>query len=263
MPTAIDHVIILGDDLDTAVAQYQRLGFTVTPGGRHPRFTHNALIPFEDGTYLELIAFYEQPKPGSDETHRWHRHLATGGGLVDYAVGASSVEATSASATSRGIEMSAPVQGGRQRPDGIDIRWRSVMPAGENGGALPFVIEDQTDRSLRVPADAATHANGSRGVHSIVVAVRDLDAAVARYCGLLGRDTMAGDGTAEQDDATGVFFMIGPHRVEVVTPNADGPMQELLDRRGDGVYELLLLAGQDVSIDPVVASNARIRLVSA
>jgi hypothetical protein len=57
--------------------------------------------------------------------------------------------------------------------------------------------------------------------------------------------------------------MIGPHRVEVVTPNADGPMKKLLDHRGDGVYELLLLAGQDVSIDPVGASNARIRLVSA
>ncbi|HUG14627.1 MAG TPA: VOC family protein, partial [Thermomicrobiales bacterium] len=224
MLTGIDHVVILANDLEVAVEQYERLGFTVTPGGRHPRFTHNALIPFQDGTYLELIAFYEQPRPGSVETHRWHRHLANGGGLVDFALGASDVAAVQATASAAGVAMNGPVQGGRKRPDGVDIRWKSVMPDGVNAGAIPFVIEDETERSLRVPADGARHANGARGVSSLIVAVCELDVATARYTGLLGRDSSAAGGTANVEHARGVEYSIGSHRVEVVAPTEDGPM---------------------------------------
>ena len=39
MPTAIDHVVILVEDLDQAVRQYEQLGFTVVPGGKHARYT--------------------------------------------------------------------------------------------------------------------------------------------------------------------------------------------------------------------------------
>ncbi len=31
----IDHVIVIGRDLDALAGQYRALGFTVTPGGRH------------------------------------------------------------------------------------------------------------------------------------------------------------------------------------------------------------------------------------
>lgn len=263
MITGLDHVIILADDLNTAIGQYEKLGFTVTPGGKHPRFTHNALIPFSDGTYLELIAFYEQPEPGSDETHRWHKHLSTGGGLVDHAVGATDVEEVQRAAQQRGVALSGPAPGARSRLDGIDIRWRSVIPEGENIGAIPFVIEDITDRGLRVPAEGAEHANGTRGVHSLVVAVRDLDVALARYAALLGRDGAPGDGQVEREDARGAYFIVGPQRVEVVTPTGDGPMRELLNRRGDSVFELVLSATESRAIDPNDAANARIRLSSA
>jgi len=263
MITGIDHVVILADDLDGAIRQYQHVGFKVTPGGKHPRFTHNALVPFADGTYLELIAFYELPEAGSDETHRWHRHLATGGGLVDYAVGATDVEEVKQSASERGVALAGPVAGARTRPDGVAIRWRSVMPEGANVGAAPFVIEDETDRGLRVPSDRARHANHATGVEAVVIAVRDLDAAVTRHAALLGRDNVSGDGEVERDGARGVFFMVGPHRVELVTPTGDVPMQELLDRRGDSVFELVLRSDQHGDLQPGEAANARIRFVPA
>ena len=68
----IDHIVIVVRDLARASADYARAGFTVTPGGEHTGgATHNALITFADGAYLELLAF---KVPGKTE-HRWDRYF--------------------------------------------------------------------------------------------------------------------------------------------------------------------------------------------
>src|ERR1041384_7550234 len=69
MIRAIDHIVILVNDLAAAIADYTALGFTVTPGGEHTGgATHNALVGFDDGVYFELIAFKE---PSRQQDHRW------------------------------------------------------------------------------------------------------------------------------------------------------------------------------------------------
>ena len=79
MFTGIDHVAIVVNDLESAIASYMRAGFTVVRGGKHPIGTHNALIAFADGSYLELIAFL---KPNTD--HPWQLALEKGSGIVDF-----------------------------------------------------------------------------------------------------------------------------------------------------------------------------------
>ena len=60
MLTRLDHLVILVDDLDLAAADYERLGFAVTLGGEHADgLTRNALIPFDDGSYFELVSFLD------------------------------------------------------------------------------------------------------------------------------------------------------------------------------------------------------------
>ncbi len=60
MLIGIDHVLIAVEDLDIAVETYERLGFQVLRGGKHPNMgTHNALVPLADGTYLELIGVWD------------------------------------------------------------------------------------------------------------------------------------------------------------------------------------------------------------
>src|SRR5690348_11089735 len=80
---SIDHIVILANELEQAIADYTALGFSVVRGGEHPGgATHNALIAFTDGAYLELIAF-KQPA----ERQRWWQLGQRGGeGLVDYAL---------------------------------------------------------------------------------------------------------------------------------------------------------------------------------
>ena len=57
MIQGIDHLVIVVKDLDQATRDYRELGFNVVAGGQHPVGSHNALIAFEDGSYLEIIAF--------------------------------------------------------------------------------------------------------------------------------------------------------------------------------------------------------------
>ena len=60
MLTELDHLVILAEKLEDAVAGYEELGFRVTPGGEHADgLTRNALVPFTDGTYLGLVAFVD------------------------------------------------------------------------------------------------------------------------------------------------------------------------------------------------------------
>ncbi|MBN2432561.1 MAG: VOC family protein [Acidobacteria bacterium] len=55
-----DHVVVAVRDLASARQTYQRLGFSVRPGRRHPNSVSNAFVKLMDGTELELLTA-EQP----------------------------------------------------------------------------------------------------------------------------------------------------------------------------------------------------------
>ncbi|HEV2067768.1 MAG TPA: VOC family protein, partial [Thermomicrobiales bacterium] len=83
MPTQIDHVVVVARHLDRAIAGAERAGFTVVPGGEHAGGqSHNALIAFRDGTYIELFAFIDPDQQSAQAL--WTR-LWQGSGLADVA----------------------------------------------------------------------------------------------------------------------------------------------------------------------------------
>lgn len=263
MGLMIDHVVILGQDLDETSRQYEALGFQVTPGGRHPRFTHNALITFADSSYLELIAFHEMPAAdGAGGTHRWAQYVAQGGGLIDFAVAADDLDGMLAEMAQNDGSHRGPVPGARNRPDGVEIAWKMGQHRNDipNVGHLPFLIEDVTPRELRVPSEGATHANGVRGIHSLVIAVNDLDTAVKRYAAMVGSDPVAP--TLDVDGAQTAAFQVGPHQVVLAQASGSGDVSDEIARKGEGPFELRLLANAERIIAPSDASAARIRFVT-
>ena len=159
----LDHVVYVARDLAAAVDDHKRQGYTVTPGGEHAGgVTHNALVCFADGSYLELVAF-RRPDP----THRWWRH-ASSGGFADFALLSDDL-ARDLSAL-KDLVVREAAEGGRTRPDDVSLRWRAAFLR----APLPFLIEDLTPRELRVPGgEAVRHANGVTGVATIVVGARD------------------------------------------------------------------------------------------
>jgi len=220
---ALDHVVIAVADLEQAIADYRSLGFTVTPGGRHPgRTSHNALIVFEDGAYIELIAW-----TAPNDAERWNVvHRAHGDGFMDFALIPEDLPRATAEAKARGLPLNGPIDGGRVRPDGVELEWQTARQATFD---LPFFCGDVTPRALRVPeGDGRRHANGALGVSRLVVAVRDLAVSRARYGALLGRDVL--DDTIQVDST----------RIILEEANGDASSQwravadERLRRQGEG-----------------------------
>jgi catechol 2,3-dioxygenase-like lactoylglutathione lyase family enzyme len=179
MIIGIDHVVILVHDLATASSDYRSLGFTVTPGGDHADgATHNALIVFADGTYLELLAFKRKAPE-----HRWWRHAASGEGLIDWALLPDAIAEDIALARQQGVTLDGPIAGGRLRPDGQQIAWEMGIPHTPD---LPFLCGDVTPRHLRVPeGDMRMHPNGVMGIGGITIAVNDIHASLPRYRALI------------------------------------------------------------------------------
>jgi catechol 2,3-dioxygenase-like lactoylglutathione lyase family enzyme len=245
MSLKLDHIVIAVHDLERTIADYGALGFHVLRGGDHPgRATHNALVVFGDGSYLELIAWRE-PSP----TERWWQLLQKHGeGIVDFALLPRDTATTVADAKARGLALEGPLDGGRVRPDGERLRWQTARATSAD---LPFLCGDLTPRALRVPeGDVRMHANGVLGVASLAVAVRDLDATLARYRALLGSsvsddaDTHIGEPVAVPGSNVRVAVIaLGQSVLVLSSPRENGSgssLDQRLAARGEGPYALVL-----------------------
>ena len=168
MPARLDHLVILVRDLEEATGDYGRLGFRVTPGGEHADgLTRNALVPFGDGTYLELVAFVD-PEDRRDNVWGWRGFLPEEG-LIDFCVASDGIREDLERLSGLGLEVEDLGEGGRRLPGGGEIRWRSASIA-QKGRVLPFLIEDVTPRRMRVPGGpAADHPNGAKGVSRLEI----------------------------------------------------------------------------------------------
>ena len=218
MLTRLDHLVILVRDLELASADYERLGFAVTPGGEHADgLTRNALVPFEDGTYLELVSFLD-PEDPADNVWGW-RGFYPQEGLIDYCAASDDLDADLGRLESLGFGVDGPDDGGRRLPDGTQIRWRSARIRQE-GRIFPFLIEDLTRRELRVPGGTATrHPNGATGISRLHISAFDPEEVAASLAALADTEAPVRFGacalspvTAQHRDATG----FGPSAVELV-----------------------------------------------
>jgi catechol 2,3-dioxygenase-like lactoylglutathione lyase family enzyme len=205
MSLPLDHIVIAVDDLETASRDYHALGFTVVQGGVHAnRATHNALVAFEDGTYLELLAATGEPLlPGLID---FGALLKDGEGLAGFALRSADLDADAARLRTAGFAVGDVIPGERRRTDGTILRWKLALL---DGGFAPFLIEDVTPREWRVPSGPAvtTHANSALGLRGVDIAVRDMTSAEQRYTQLLGALEPSSPVTLREagDGATGLY----------------------------------------------------------
>jgi hypothetical protein len=222
--TRLDHLVILVRDLELVSADYERLGFAVTPGGEHADgLTRNALVPFQDGTYLELVSFLD-PEDPADNVWGWRRFYPQEG-LIDYCAASDDLDADVERLASLGFGVEGPEDGGRRLPDGTSIRWRSARIRQE-GRIFPFLIEDLTPRDLRVPGGPETrHPNGSIGVSRLEISAPDKDSAANLLAALADTAPPVRFGSctlrpveARDEDAQGP----GPSAVELAVGDTGG-----------------------------------------
>ena len=162
MTLQFDHAIVAVHNLDAAIQDYSDLGFTVSRGGVHAnRATHNALITFENATYIELLALTgESPLPGLVD---FSVLLRNGEGLVGYALRSDDLEADAARLQADGFSVGEIIPGERRRADGTLVQWKLALL---DGGFAPFLIQDMTPIERRISNDPAitTHANREKEI---------------------------------------------------------------------------------------------------
>lgn len=169
----LDHVVILLPHEDVAnPPEWLTKHFTISPGGRHADGkTENKLVLLSDGTYLELIAFTSE---NSRQGHWWDKPY----GVVDFALTTPDEDFLELSAikdrlakTDTDISYQSPKEGGRLRPDGVELKWRVTFPINCSRGEAPFWCHDVTPRDRRVPGteDNTSHPSGVLGMAGVEV----------------------------------------------------------------------------------------------
>ena len=183
-PIAIDHVTIAGRNLD-ALRKAFAAETRIAPeyGGPHSNHaTEMAIVSFPDGSYLELMGIQANPDPKAVDEHVWSKALRNNAGPCAFAIRTPDVNAETARLKAAGVPVGPAERSGRTRPDGVRLDWETAtVGPGARGSLFPFLIRDFTPREKRVyPAGKPTTDRFS-GVAEVVIAVRDLPAAIAQY----------------------------------------------------------------------------------
>ena len=176
----VDHASVCAGDLAGLQEAFSSAGLATDYGGPHANgVTHMALLGFDDGSYLELIA---PQKAGVTEGSNWSKLMAADAGPCAWAVSTADAKQDSETIKANGVVAGAPTPGSRKRPDGLSIEWTTVdLGSGTTGGSLPFLIEDRTPHNWRVQPSASVKESGLTGIEIVVLAVNDLNTAVALF----------------------------------------------------------------------------------
>ena len=206
---SFDHAVIVVPSLETAIENFTTLGFQVQRGGANGP-THNALIYFSDGTYIELITpihrsarivfrtlhlagllgLLARRQPGV--MARFVHWFGAPAGLRDWCIRCASLDKTVENFRALGLKTSDAMKFSRKRPDGQVAKWRLAGPLDTS---LPFLIEDTSPTQIRVPfEDNCNHPNGVTGVSALVLSGA-AQAATVQSLQQLFPDTAAPDST--------------------------------------------------------------------
>ncbi len=244
MIARFDHGVIAVRDLAEAITRFQRLGFGVSPGGRHTgRGTYNAIIRL-GLDYLELLSIYDVNEigarglNGASLAEFLQRHE---GGLAGYALATVNIGEDARRFATTALEAEGPFAMQRLRPDGHQLSWQLLVPGGTPWRRpWPFLIQWETPDAERLSWEQpGVHPNGAASVAGIALAVHDLEDVIKLYEGPLGL-SLAGQDEVPALHARRASFRVGTFRIDLLAPLDAGPVQQMLDLLGEGPFELTL-----------------------
>ena len=122
MQLTVDHVTICGSDLDSMRRACEVIGLASEYGGPHAnRATHMALVGFEDGSYLELIAPFAPEAEATGMMGGWAKYMRENAGPSAWAVASDDIRTDVQHLRSAGIQVCGPGATARIRP----ANWNS------------------------------------------------------------------------------------------------------------------------------------------
>src|SRR3989440_9927045 len=243
----IDHVIVAVRDLERARIGWTRLGFTLTPRGRHlGQGTANYCVMF-GRDYLELLGVAE----ADEYAARLQEFLARREGAMALAFAPDGPpEAVAAALATLGLHPGEPRALGRQLelPEGTVVPRFSLVTLPPEGtpGLDCFLCGQLTPELMRRPEWLA-HPNGVTGLRSIHILVQETAPLLPAYDRLFGmHEVTTTDAVAS--------VQAGPYRLLFSTPDDFATMHPGIDLDPDfplpGIAALeLAIAHRDATAD--------------
>jgi len=222
----IDHVIVGVRDLERARMGWSRLGFTLSPRGRHlGQGTANYCVMFPSD-YVELLGIVD----ANDFVQRLDTFLAQREGLMAAAFApAAALEEVRSALLRRRLHPSEPRPLGRQLelPEGTVVPRFSLLslPMDETPGLDSFICAHLTPELMRRP-EWLRHPNGVLGLRGIHVLVESTAALLEPY------DRLFGIQQVTTTDAVACVH-VGAHRIVFSTPDDFSTMHPALDLDAD------------------------------
>lgn len=220
--TGIDHILVGVDDLEAAREGWSRLGFTLSPRGRHIGWgTANYCIMFPRD-YVELLGIVDT----SQFTNNLDRFLEGGEGLLGVALSCDDAEKTAAALQDHGIAAENPrdlrrileSDGGEERPEFQLVH----LPPDATPGLSSFVVSHLTPDIVWRP-EWLRHRNGAKGLASVSYAVDDPTRLLPAYAALFGEDAVAAENLS-------LTVTTGGARLQFLAPEAAADMTALPPR---------------------------------
>lgn len=182
MDHVVDHVVFAGADIESMRSAFAGLGLDPEYGGEHSNgVTHNYMLGFPDGSYLELISTID---PGT-ESPWWNDPIHGDAGPCAWAIDVADIEAEAERIADLGIAVEGPTAYTRERPDGVAVEFDLAVLGGlDLGVTYPLVIHDRTPRSRRIDVAESVADTALTGVREVVIAVPDAEREVDAFRGL-------------------------------------------------------------------------------
>ena len=138
----VDHIMWGARNLDEAVAFIEaKTGVKAIVGGVHPnRGTRNALVSLGARHYLEIISL-DPAQKGVQDPFVTQLEQLTSPRILTWAARTRDIEALDRKLRASGFTTSGVTPGSRAKPDGTQLKWRTLSLAGFDDGVVPFAIE--------------------------------------------------------------------------------------------------------------------------
>lgn len=166
----LDHVLIAANNLGATARQFERLGFRITPRGRHqgwPTGNHCVMFP-ED--YLELLGRLDD----GDIPPALGHALARGDGLMGLALTSTDPDGTYKAWRQYDLDPAPPAELSRELEGAAEaLRFKNVMlETSKTAGVPVFGCHHLTPALLR-PASLLEHPNGAVGIKGCTIVADD------------------------------------------------------------------------------------------
>jgi hypothetical protein len=138
----LDHVVLAVSDLETAKAEFEnQTGVLPADGGPHKGLgTRNALVSFDNGVYLEIIA--PDPEQNLEDTMGEQLSKLSSPRLLHWAIRTKKLNRVYDRADETGLHPGQVKAMSRNVPGGSAIKWEVIGIGGhDHGGCVPFYID--------------------------------------------------------------------------------------------------------------------------